>query len=284
MINNQQKRYFDIFGYLNLKQIFSKYEMAIITEEADDLLREDLRGKELSGNGQNSAQFVERMKSLTKAVQDDRIYKSVESILGKGFIWAGSEGHITANAEHLWHPDRPGRRDRSDNENELSYTRLKINIYLDSVTEENGCLRVIPGSHRMPLHGEIEPDVRHQTGSTVTPFGLTGSEMPSVSLESEPGDAILFNQSIWHAIFNGWFGRRYIALKFAAKPVTDMHISSLRYYGSDMFLPHESWLHNESDRIRGIVTELPRLAGKEVPAFVPFRDDQEISQILRKTN
>ena len=126
----------------------------------------------------------------------------------------------------------------------------------------------------MPLHGEIEPDVRHQIGPTVAPFGLPGPEMPSVPLESEPGDAILFNQSIWHAIFNGWAGRRYIALKFAAKPVTDVHLASLRYYGGDMFSPHPSWLHSKSARIRGMVADLPVLAAKEVPAFLPFREEK----------
>ena len=273
MITREQKQQFDAFGYLHLKQLFSKHEIATITQEADDIFAEERQGGELAKGGQNSSQFVEKRESLTKAVEDDRIYGSAESILGAGFIWDGSEGHITTNSEHQWHPDRPGRRDRSDNEEELAYTRLKINLYLDLVTKEKGCLRVIPGSHRMPLHGEIEPDVRHQIGPTVAPFDLPGPEMPSVPLESEPGDAILFNQSIWHAIFNGWASRRYIALKFAAKPVTDVHLASLRYYGRGMFSPHPSWLHSKSARIRGMVADLPVLAAKEVPAFLPFREE-----------
>ena len=72
------------------------------------------------------------------------------------FVWAGSEGNVTVNSEHPWHPDRPGDHD------EVSYTRLKLNLYLDPIREENGCLRVIPGSHRMPLHRDIEPDSMHQ--------------------------------------------------------------------------------------------------------------------------
>jgi hypothetical protein len=84
--------------------------------------------------------------------------------------------------------------------------------------------------------------------------------MPSVSLESNPGDAIFFNQSIWHAIFNGWAGRRYIALKFAARPQTDNHIASLRYYAGNIFDPHPNWLASQDARVQSMVGELPALA------------------------
>ena len=274
MITRQQKLQFETFGYLLFKQLFSKHEIATITREADDLFAEERQGETLPKTGQNCSPFVEKRKSLTKIVEDDRIYQPTRNILGSGFIWAGSEGHITTHSEHLWHPDRPGRRDRLDNTEELSYTRLKINIYLDPVTKMNGCLHVIPSSHKMPLHGEIEPDSRHQIGPTVEPFGLPGSEMPSVALESQPGDVILFNQSIWHAIFNGRPGRRYIALKFATKPVTNNHLASLRYYGGNMFAPLPSWLQNPSDRIRKMVETLPDLANKKIPDFVPFREEK----------
>ena len=95
----------------------------------------------------------------------------------------------------------------------------------------------------MPLHQEIEPDSMHQRrGLPVRPFEVPGPNMPSVSLESNPGDAIFFSQSIWHAIFNGWAGRRYIALKFAARPQTENHLASLRHYAGNIFDPYPAGL------------------------------------------
>ena len=38
-------------------------------------------------------------------------------------------------------------------------------------------------------------------------------------------------------MFNGTKGRRYIALKFAARPLTDLQLASLRYYTKHMFEP-----------------------------------------------
>ena len=126
----------------------------------------------------------------------------------------------------------------------------------------------------MPLHGDIEPEVRHQTAANVRPFGIPGSEMPSVALESEPGDAIFFNQSIWHAIFNGWAGRRYVALKFASQPKTGEHLSSLKYYGgTTIFSPHYSWLSSKDERIRGMVESLPSMTKRDIPDFIPFRNE-----------
>jgi len=265
-----QVAHFKTFGFLLVPQLFSESEIARITKTADDHWLKLRDGKPIDpDHGQGEGAFVEQDAALTNMVTADRIYGAVESILGSGFLWAGSEGNVTVNSEHPFHPDRSG------DEAELAYTRLKINLYLDPITEENGCLRVIPGSHRMPLHGDIEPDSRHQRrGLSVRPFDVPGPGMPSISLESNPGDAIFFNQSLWHAIFNGWAGRRYIALKFAAKPETDKHLASLHYYSSDMFEPHSNWATNEDLKVQSMVGTLPALGAKKVPDFVPFRDDR----------
>ncbi len=253
-----------------MRGLFSADEITEITKTADDLWLSLRDGKPLNpDDGQAEGAFVEQDAALTDMVAGDRIYGAAESILGPGFVWAGSEGNVTVNSEHPFHPDRPGDHD------EISYTRLKMNLYLDPVTEENGCLRVIPASHRMPLHAEIEPESRHQRrGLPVRPFEVPGPGMPSVSLESNPGDVIFFNQSIWHAIFNGWAGRRYIALKFVAKPETDNHLASLHYYAGGMFDPHPNWLNSENPRIQSMVSALPELGAKKVHEFVPFRDDK----------
>ena len=270
MLADGQVAHFKSFGFLFLPNLFSGDEMARITTAADDLWSTLRNGAPLDPDaGQSSGGgFVERDDVLTNIVKDDRIYASVESILGPGFLWAGSEGNVTVRSEHPWHPDRPGDYD------EISYTRLKINLYLDPITEERGCLRVIPGSHRLPLHEEIEPERRHQgLNENVTPFDVPGPAMPSVSLESSPGDVIFFHQSIWHSIFNGWAGRRYIALKFVAKPETDNHLASLRYHASDMFDPHPNWRDSGNRKIQSMVSGLPELGAKKVHDFVSFRDD-----------
>ena len=115
---------------------------------------------------------------------------------------------------------------------------------------------MIPGSHRMPYHKdladqEVDPDA--------LPFGLAGQDIPCAALESEPGDVILFNHCIWHSSFGGK-ARRYIALKFAAKPFAEYHLSSLELYSPKVFEPNEAFLNSDEPRLRALVENRTRYA------------------------
>ncbi|MAG35063.1 MAG: hypothetical protein CL878_02270 [Dehalococcoidia bacterium] len=267
-MNAEEKRaHFHTFGFVVWRQAFTSGEMQAITREFDDLMTELREGQPFTGEqGENRAPFVELRPALSQLAVDDRIHSTVQELLGPGFLWASSEGNITVG-DHGWHPDRPG------DEEEISFLRLKAMIYLDETTRDAGALRVIPGSHRVPLHEEIEAKNRHQRGPTLEPFGIPGADVPCFAYESQPGDVLFFNQSLWHGVFHGWVGRRYIALKYAAMPETDKQISSLHYYfRGRIFQPLESFAQSDDPRIRHMVDPLPELGRKEVPDFIPFRD------------
>ncbi len=70
---------------------------------------------------------------------------------------------------------------------------------------------------------------------------------------------MFFNQCLWHAAYNAWEGRRYIALEFAGKPTTDQHIATLRWYSDGAFTPNEAFLNGDSERLRGLVTQMAEL-------------------------
>lgn len=255
MLTAGQGAHFDTFGFLVFKQRFPTQEIASITEEADKIWAEERRGGPFTGDEEQAiAPFVERSIRLTDLVTDDRIYLPLQELLGPSFVWAGSEGNITTRGHHPWHPDRPATKRK------LTYLRLKVSMYLDPVTAESGSLRVIPGSHKMPLHTEIEPEEHHQRGRDVAPFDVAGVDVPYHPLESEPGDVIFFNQSLWHGVFNAWAGRRFMVMKFAAQPTEDWHVEELTRYKKDVLSPDKRWLSNESPRIRGMVEPLVRLA------------------------
>ena len=252
MIALEQKAHFETFGFLFMRQALSADEMRDITQEADELLEADRRGSPRGQEAQVVAPFVERRALLSWLVEDDRIYETIAGLLGPGFIWAGSEGNVTVRSEHRWHADRPG-------EQEVGYTRVKVMLYLDRVTKESGCLRVIPGSHRQPLHIDLSLLSANQGDPGFMPFGVAGPDMPGYPLESEPGDIVFFNQSLYHAIFNGWAGRRYIALKFAAKPTADENLASLLRYSETIFQPDDAFVNSDRPRIRDMVAPLLKL-------------------------
>ena len=271
MFTPEQKSHFDTFGFLILRQAFSADEINRLTIEAEKIWDERRKKFPSKDKGLDVGEFVEQRPLLTNLLVDDRIHGTIEGLLGPDFIWGGSEGQVTGHRHHGWHTDRPG------DEEEISYLRIKVMIYLDPLDKDSGCLRVLPGSHRLPLHGEIEPEEHHQHGDYVKPFDITGPDMPGFPFECRPGDVIFFNHCLFHSMFNGKKGRRYIALKFAARPTTDKQLASLRYYTKDIFEPADTLLKSDRPRIRRMVEDLPRLGAKKVPDFIPFRDDYKAS-------
>jgi hypothetical protein len=253
MLSSAHKSHFQVLGFVLLRQVFSPDEMQRINAAADELWQADRQGKPTSDGGQGVSPFVERSDFLTQIVADDRIFVTIEQLLGPGFIWAGSEGNVTAHAEHRWHADRCGVR-------EVDYGRIKVMLYLDAMTRARGSLRVLPGSHRLPYHHDLEPLIAQQEESCLETFGVDGPDMPGFAVESQPGDVLFFDQCLWHAVFGGWPGRHYIALKYAAKPTAAEHIESLRHYSNgEIFRPDAAFLNSARPRIRGMVEKLPEL-------------------------
>lgn len=249
MLSPQETAHFDTFGFLFLPRLFSAAEIRAVRNAAEEIWRED--PAPVKDGDRRLSYFVERSEPLARLVEDDRIYRRVEALLGPRFVWVGSEGNVTYYSELKWHSDR--KYYRRGEERWMGYPQLKVMLYLDEVKRQTGCMRVIPGSHRMPFHKalgpqEIDPDSR--------PFGVAGADIPSVALESTPGDVILFNHCIWHAMFGGEEGRCYIALKFAARPTTEDHLRTLERYTESAFEPHPAFLDSESPRLRNMVAGL----------------------------
>ncbi len=132
----------------------------------------------------------------------------------------------------------------------MDFARIKWMLYLDDVGPDSGCLRVIPGSHKMPLHKRL---AKQETDPEIRPFGVEGRNIPAVSLASRPGDLILFSHTLWHAAFGGSTRRRYLALKFSGMPTADHHFESLRKYSRSAFEPHKNFVNSDDARIRSMV-------------------------------
>ena len=263
MLTPEQIAHFETFGFLLLRQTFSTHEMKEITRDAEKLWAE-YRQREVAGEQDiHKNYFAETSPVLTELIDDDRIFNPVEQLLGPNFIWVGSEGNITKRGSHRWHSDR--KCWLKEEQEDVTYRRLKIMLYLDTVTKDTGCLRVIPGSHQMPFHQELGAQ---EADPQSMPFGAPGEDLPCFPLESEPGDVVLFNHSLFHSVYGGWDGRRILAFKFAAQPTTDRDLNALnstasKYYAkSNVFQPHQNFLNSERPRIRGMVKDLVELGAK----------------------
>ena len=248
-ITEQQVAYFETFGFLLLRQAFDADEMAAFGARFDEMLTEDRGGIPFPGvRRQSLYRFAELDPLFTAMVADDRIFKTVEALLGKDFIWLCSEGNKYVG-DTDWHPD--GTR--------LDCRPMKVSLYLDPLTAQTGSLRVIPGSHRLPYHEALKPCAK---------FGLSDADIPCLPLETQPGDVVVFMENTFHAAFGGQPGRQQHAISFIENPRTPEQIAWTRAFydrARYSFHPSESYINSDRPRIRRMVARLIELGFEALP-------------------
>lgn len=135
-------------GYAAPIEIFSEAEMAEIRAEIETA--EAKWGDGLAGAGRNNAHYV--LPVLDRIAHDRRILDAVEALIGPDILVCGTtlfikepetEGFIS------WHQD-------------ARYIGLEPHNWVTAwlavtdVDEENGCMRMAPGTHRAPLVEHVD--------------------------------------------------------------------------------------------------------------------------------
>ena len=259
MLTAQQKAHFETFGFLVLRQLFSAAETEKLTGEYEGIMHEDRGGRPFKGERQSVQPFVEKRGRLLELAKDNRVYNTVEDLLGPGFVWVGCVGNYYVG-DTPWHAD--GLRSNIDPDlSDWYYPIVKVGFYLDPVAKDTGCLRVIPGSHKSAYADGLEPLSERNSDTEYLPFGVSPAEVPGFPLETEPGDVFFFNEDIHHGSFGG-IGRRMFAISFITRPSTDEHAAFLRRAHASTrwtLRPHEALVNSENPRLRGMVEPLLEL-------------------------
>lgn len=179
-------RFFHENGYLGPLTLTSPEEM--------DLLRVRIENEVLTTDGPNPKNRSQcRMLDqpfLRDLLTREEILDRMESLYGPDLVlWASY--FFTKNpgdAEIPWHQD-------------LNYWPLEpvINlsawIAIDAATEENACVRIIPGSHKKVL-----PHVRSKDGMQFSEMADPHfvDESKAIPMELEPGQLFIFNEKLLH--------------------------------------------------------------------------------------
>jgi hypothetical protein len=136
--------------------------------------------------------------------------------LGADFNYVGGDGNYYTG-DTSWH---------SDGFHTVGLF-IKVALYLDPVTRDTGCLRVIPGTHRIE-----NPSLwaARQAGKSVELWGREPREVPCMALESKPGDVVIFNHNLMHASFGGSARRRMFTLNLCRHCKTPEEVQDLENY------------------------------------------------------
>ena len=207
-LSEQQLSFFNTFGYLGFPGLFSD-DAHKISDAFDQVWAE--RGGGHHGKPHDHQRrsallpFIDENEYLSSLLDDPRIEGITASILGDDFNYTASDGNYYVG-DTGWH---------SDGYLEKKYVSIKIAFYLDPLTRDTGCLRVIPGSHIFgdrfgnALHEVMENSRANKTEEL---WNSHGRDVPAVALEVQPGDMLLFNHCIKHASFGGATMRRMFTI------------------------------------------------------------------------
>jgi hypothetical protein len=218
-LTDPQLRFFETFGYLSLP--------GLLADRIGEILREFEAVWESHGGGHNGrphdgaarsciAQFIDQRERLCSLLDDPRIRGIAVGLLGDDFNYMGSDGNYYAG-DSGWHSDGW----------HVGIRHVKIAFYLDPLTRDTGCLRVIPGSH---LTGDRYADSLHeQVRRSEELWGHHGRDLPGVALETQPGDLVCFNHNTKHASFGGGRRRRMFTINLCQR-YPDERLEELRSY------------------------------------------------------
>jgi hypothetical protein len=218
-LTDEQVRFFETFGYLGFP--------GLLADRIDEIIDEFETLWESRGGGHNGhphdgtarsciAQFIDHRERLSSLIDDPRIRGIATSLLGDDFNYMGSDGNYYAG-DSGWHSDGW----------HTDIRHVKIAFYLDSLTRETGCLRVIPGSHHVGdrYAGALQEQIRRSEEL----WGTRGPDLPAVALETQPGDIVCFNHNTKHASFGGGKRRRMFTINLCQR-YPDERLEELRSY------------------------------------------------------
>ena len=147
MLTEHQLTHFNTFGFVPLRGLFSKDEIKIFNDEFQLKLESTLR---YTGPHEEPAKYCSwsslgsETPHLAKIIEDPRLLSIAEQLLGEDCVMRSCNSGSYVN-DTPWHPDSCNFHERT----------IKFPIYLQSLDENNGALRLIPGSYRKSFHNNI---------------------------------------------------------------------------------------------------------------------------------
>jgi phytanoyl-CoA hydroxylase len=188
-------------GYLAVGNVFTADEVRELQQVTDDFVEQSRHTDRHTDvfdlePGHTSAQpRLRRLKAphrrhpaYDRALRNDAVLATLRQLLGDGIRYQNTKLNLKSpeyGSPVEWHQDWAFYPHTNDDV-------LAVGIAIDDMMLENGCLMVVPGSHRGPVHDH------HQGGyfvGAVTPDGLADKAVP---IELRAGDISIHHARLLH--------------------------------------------------------------------------------------
>jgi hypothetical protein len=208
MTNEQQRAFFETFGYLHLRGAVAADIGWIIQDFHAAWAAAGIAHEGAKSTGYPGI-MISGTTRLSMLLEHPAVAGALDLLLGDGWSCDGGDGNFLYG-DSGWHSDVQ----EGTMADKGVARHIKVAFYLDALRRDSGCLRVIPGSHL----GEDAYARQLHSGlcGGGNPLHLPGPLVPGIALESDPGDLVLFDHRIKHASFGGGKARRMFAINVFA--------------------------------------------------------------------
>ncbi len=189
---------FERDGFVILRGLFTPIEVAEIKAEAKQVLGDALSEQKPGDHGVYVG-MAAKSEIFHNVAADARLVDALEAIIGPDIEFL-SDKIVYKSAEidfpSPWHQDWPYWEGRN---------KISIWIALDPATEENGCLKLMPGSHKALAAHDGDSSDGHGFGKRLDQGKV--DESKAVSAPCAAGDAVVFHDLTLHASHPNTSGR-----------------------------------------------------------------------------
>jgi hypothetical protein len=211
-LTNEQQAAWERDGFLVIEELFAPEEIPPMIDEVESVLAEVRQEQSAAAKppGQTLASGVYvglsvKRELFRRVARDARLLDALEGLIGPriGFL-----SDKVVFKDHDVEYDSPWHQD-------WAYWggshKISVWVALDEATSENGCLQILPGSHRAAVeHDKVSGVAGFGTRLDPSERGLDLSR--AVTLPARPGTAIFFHDLTLHASLPNRSGRDRRAL------------------------------------------------------------------------
>jgi phytanoyl-CoA hydroxylase len=191
----EELNHYDEYGYVVVENYFSADELFEMNKELDQLGESNDTRLQVQGEHEG---FIYQLALLTEKTkgfaEDDRILMLIEDIVKPGIsIFSSKLLTKLPHSESVchWHQDDAYYTEVVD-----SNTRMSVWVPLQDTTEENGCLWVVPGSHKAGLMAVAPKDY----GTCRKALDEEKVDLSkAIPVPMKAGSVILFHAMLWHS-------------------------------------------------------------------------------------
>ncbi len=203
MLTAEQKAFYEREGYLIVRGLFSREEVAFYIDHYMRLREAGTYPGDFAGIDIGSKDPLRRYPRMIhmhrwdevskRWMLDDRLRQVMTELLGK-------EPYAVQTMLYF---KPPGARGQALHQDQF-YLRVQPGtcmaawLALDRCDEENGCMQVVPGSHTWPLLCPKEADITESFTDVTVPLP---EGTPIVPCIMEPGDVLFFNGQLVHGSY-----------------------------------------------------------------------------------